>query len=100
MLFKPIRDFKFYTAKTLKLCTFVAQMSLPLRITIDNRDFSYTILSRLISRDINEIKISLEGQEYILVKDINNEWYAPEAAIHNHKLLKAIIQAIRLRYRI
>lgn len=78
-----------------------APMSLPLRITVDNQDFSYTLLTRIINKETREIKIAIGAEEFTLLKGENDEWYASEASIQdNHQLLQAIIRSIRLRYRI
>ncbi len=76
-------------------------MSLPLRITVDNKDYSYTLLTRIINKETEEIQILIEGEEFTLRKSSNGDWQAAEAAIDdNHQLLHSIIRSIKLRFRL
>lgn len=76
-------------------------MSLPLRITFEGMDYIYTILTKLISKETNEIKISLKGEEFTLYKNQKGEWDALERTISDEPgLIKAIARNIALRYRL
>jgi hypothetical protein len=78
-----------------------AAMSLPMRITFENKDYTYTILSKIINKETKEIKINLEGKELTLVQNQNREWNAVELTVdHNHQLIRAIGKNIALRYRL
>ena len=76
-------------------------MSLPLRITFEQRDYTYTVLTRGINKQTGSIKISLNDQEFTLVRNPNNEWLALEEMIGEHPgLLQAVARNIVLRYRL
>lgn len=76
-------------------------MSLPLRITFDGKDYTYTMLTKLINKDISEIKIRLNDEELTLFKNQKNEWDALERTITDHPgLIKAIARNVALRYRL
>lgn len=76
-------------------------MSLPLRITFEGMDYIYTILTKLISKETNEIKISLKEEEFTLYKNQKGEWDALERTISDEPgLIKAIARNIALRYRL
>jgi len=76
-------------------------MSLPLRITVDDRDYTYTVLTRGINKQTESIKISLNEEEFTLVRNQNNAWLALEETIGDHPgLLQAIARNIALRYRL
>ena len=80
---------------------FVVEMSLPLRITFEHSDYTYRVLTTGINRNTNEIKISLSGREFTLVRNNLNEWYAQDATIgDNHDLLKSIGRSVASRYRL
>jgi hypothetical protein len=72
-----------------------------MRITFENKDYSYTVLTKIINNETTEIKISLEGEELTLVQNQNKEWDALERTVgDDHALIKAIAKNIVLRYRI
>ncbi|KQM77880.1 hypothetical protein ASE74_15890 [Pedobacter sp. Leaf216] len=76
-------------------------MSLPMRITFENRDYTYSVLTKNINKDTVEFKISVQGEELTLVRSVNKEWDCPELTVgNNHNLLKAIGKSIALRYRL
>ncbi|RZM22954.1 MAG: hypothetical protein EOO88_27765 [Pedobacter sp.] len=76
-------------------------MSLPLRITFEGKDYTYTILTRKIDRDTSEIRISLEGEELTIARNTHGEWDVSERIISDsHGLLKAIARNLALRYRL
>jgi len=76
-------------------------MTLPLRITFEDNDYTYIVLTKLIDRDTKEIKILLGEQEFTLFKNEHNVWDARERAVEdNAGLLKAIARNVALRYRL
>lgn len=76
-------------------------MSLPLRITFEQQDYSYTVLTRGISKLTESIKINLLDEEFTLVRNQANEWIFLEETIgSNPGLLQAIARNIVLRYRL
>jgi hypothetical protein len=76
-------------------------MSLPLRITYEGKDYTYIILTRIIDRDLAEIRILLNDEEVTIVKDSKGEWDMQERTISDHAgLVKAIARAVGLRYRL
>lgn len=76
-------------------------MSLPLRITFDGKDYTYTMLTKLINKDTSEIKIRLHDEELTLFKNQKNEWDALERTISDQPgLIKAIARNVALRYRL
>lgn len=82
------------------LLTFV-KMSLPLRITFEQQDYTYTVLTKGIDKNTKEIKINLSGQDYTLVRNQQNQWHAQEATIgDNLALLHEVGRMVALRYRL
>lgn len=76
-------------------------MSLPLRITFEGEDYTYTILTKKIDKDTSEIKISLGGEELTISRNTNGEWDVLERSISDtHGLLKSIALNVVLRYRL
>jgi len=76
-------------------------MSLPLRITFEDNDYTYTVLTKLINRDTKEIKILLGERELTLFKNEQNVWDARERTIEDKSdLIKAIARNVALRYRL
>ncbi len=76
-------------------------MSLPLRITFKDSDYTYQVLTTGIGKETMEIKINLSGKEFTLARNQQNEWYAQDATIgDNHELLKAIARSIVSRFRV
>lgn len=76
-------------------------MSLPLRITVNGKDYSYTMLTKNIGRETNEIKIDLEGQELTISRNSLGEWDIMERTIEDEPLLlKEIARNVALRYRL
>ncbi|MGN8055088.1 hypothetical protein ACTJKN_02370 [Pedobacter sp. 22163] len=72
-----------------------------MRITVENKDYTYTVLSKIIDKETKEIKISLQGEELTFVQNQNKEWDALERTIEDdHGLIKAIAKNIALRYRL
>jgi hypothetical protein len=76
-------------------------MSLPLRITFEQKDYTYTVLTRGIDKNTQTIRIQLSGEEFTLMRNPQNEWYALEDSIGDQPgLLGAIGKNIALRYRL
>lgn len=76
-------------------------MSLPLRINFDEKDYTYIIVTKGITKETNTIQISLEGKEYQLACNSKGDWEAVDATVSDHPgLLKAIGRNIKLRYRL
>lgn len=76
-------------------------MSLPLRITFEGKDYTYTILTKLIGQDTKEIKIRLNEEELTLVQNQKKEWQIIERTIADDGgLIEAIGRNITLRYRL
>jgi len=76
-------------------------MSLPLRITFNDHDFVFHVLTKGITKDTREISITLEGKEIHLLLNEKNIWQESNPNVENSpELLKAIGRAIALRYRI
>lgn len=76
-------------------------MSLPMRITFEEKDYSYTVLTKSVTKETNSIQISLNGEEYELVRNLNGDWEAADAtASDQFDLLKAIARNIKHRYRL
>jgi hypothetical protein len=74
-------------------------MSLPIRIHYQGQDYTYKILTRNISKDTQEIKISFNDEEYTLVANTRKEWTIAETCVGDqHELLQAIAKNIVLRY--
>ena len=78
-----------------------ARMSLPLRITFEDNDYTYIVLDKLIDRNTKEIRSLLEERELTLFKNERNEWDARERTIEDKSgLIKAIARNVALRYRL
>lgn len=76
-------------------------MNLPMRINFDDKDYTYIIITKGITKLTTEIQINLHGMEYLLSCNSDGDWYATDATINDHpELLKAIGRNIKLRYRL
>lgn len=76
-------------------------MSLPLRITFEEKDYTYIVLTKSISKDTNLIQIGLNEEQYSLSRNLKGDWDAADATVGDHPgLLKAIGRNIKLRYRL
>ncbi|RBQ07827.1 hypothetical protein [Pedobacter miscanthi] len=72
-----------------------------MRINFENKDYIYNILTKAISKDTIEIKVSLLGEEFTLVRTLDKEWDVFDKTImDNPGLLRAIGKNIALRYRL
>ncbi|MBE8712715.1 hypothetical protein [Sphingobacterium hungaricum] len=76
-------------------------MSLPFRITFEDKDYTYTILSKKIDKDTSEIKISFDGEELTITRNSSGEWDVLERTISDGPdLKKSIARNVALRYRL
>ncbi|WP_256009409.1 hypothetical protein [Desertivirga xinjiangensis] len=75
-------------------------MSLPLRTTFGNRDYTYRILTRVINKETTSIKFSLEEEEFTMEKGGNGNWQIREASLGDYQLLEAVAKSICKRYAI
>lgn len=76
-------------------------MSLPLRITFEEKDYTYIVLTKSITKETSSIRISLSGEEYELSRNLNGIWEVTDATINDKSdLLSAIARNIKLRYRL
>lgn len=76
-------------------------MSLPMRINFDEKDYTYVIITKGITKETNTIHINLNGKEYQLACNSKGDWDAVDATVSDHHgLLKAIGRNIKLRYRL
>lgn len=76
-------------------------MSLPMRITFEEKDYTYIVLTKSITKETNSIQITLNGEQYELVRSLKGDWDAADATINDHLgLMKAIARNIKLRYRL
>lgn len=90
------------------LCTIKAHfqrytctMNLPMRINFDEKDYTYTILTKGITKDTSTIQINLNDKDYQLVCNTKGDWDAIDETVSDHPgLLKAIGRNIKLRYRL
>lgn len=76
-------------------------MNLPLRINFDEKDYTYMIITKGITKETSSIQIKLNDMEYQLVCNVKGDWDAVDATVSdNAGLLKAIGRNIKLRYRL
>lgn len=76
-------------------------MNLQMRITFDEKDYTYIVLTKGITRETNTIRINLKDMEYQLVCNLKGDWDVVDATVNDHpELLKAIGRNIKLRYRL
>jgi len=78
-----------------------AAMSLPLRITFEGQDYTYTMLTKKIDRDTAQFKIELNGDELTIARWAAGSWEVLETTVSDqHGLFKAIARNVALRYRL
>jgi len=76
-------------------------MNLKMRITFDEKDYTYVVLTKGITKQTTAIRISFNDMEYQLASNSKGEWDAVDATVNDHpELLKAIGRNIKLRYRL
>ena len=111
--FEPVHDAKlinkfrqFYPANVIihnknLYWTYIWDMSLPLRITFEEKDYTYIVLTKSITKETSSIRISLGGEEYELTRNLNGIWEVGDTTVNDKPdLLKAIARNIKLRYRL
>lgn len=76
-------------------------MNLPMRINFDEKDYTYTILTKGITKHTTAIHIHLNGVDYHLSCNAKGDWDAVDTTVSDHtELLKAIGRHIKLRYKL
>lgn len=76
-------------------------MNLPMRITFDEKDYTYVVLTKGITKETSTIQINLNDMEYQLACNLKGDWDVVDATVNDHGgLLKAIGRNIKLRYRL
>ncbi|MBB2147494.1 hypothetical protein [Pedobacter gandavensis] len=76
-------------------------MNLRMRITFDEKDYTYIVLTKGITKETTAIQINLNDQEYQLACNLKGDWDVVDAPENDHSgLLKAIGRNIKLRYRL
>ncbi|GAA4308275.1 hypothetical protein GCM10023149_02140 [Mucilaginibacter gynuensis] len=79
---------------------FTADMGLPLRITYNNNDIKFTLLTEKPSTGVGDLEILIDGNTHRL-RRFGNDWAeAGETTLLDSGLVKAIGKAIALRYRL
>ncbi|WP_316794191.1 hypothetical protein [Pedobacter frigoris] len=72
-----------------------------MRINFDERDYTYMIITKGITKETSSILINLNGMEYELVRIEKGDWEAVDVTVSdNSGLIKAIGRNIKLRYRL
>ena len=72
-----------------------------MRINLDEKDYTYIIITTGITKETSVIQINLDGMEYQLVCNAKGDWDVVDATIKDRpELLKAIGRNIKLRYRL
>ncbi len=80
---------------------YTCNMHLPMRINFDERDYTYMIITKGITKETSSILINLNGMEYELVRIEKGDWEAVDVTVSdNSGLIKAIGRNIKLRYRL
>ncbi|QIL37930.1 hypothetical protein G7074_00695 [Pedobacter sp. HDW13] len=76
-------------------------MSLPMRITFEENDYTYTVVTKGITKETSSIQINLNDKQYELARNLKGDWDAADATVNDIPgLLKAIGRNIKLRYRL
>ncbi len=76
-------------------------MNLQMRITFDDKDYTYFILTKRITRETSVIQINLNDMDYQLACNAKGDWEVVDVTVNDHAgLLKAIGRNIKLRYRL
>jgi hypothetical protein len=76
-------------------------MNLQMRITFDEKDYTYVVLTKGITRETNAIQNSLNNTEYQLICNSKGGWDVDEATVTDQNgLLKTIGRNIKLKYRL
>jgi hypothetical protein len=76
-------------------------MNLPMRINFDEKDYTYMILTKGITKQTSTIHINLNGIDYELACNEKGDWDAVDETVNDQPgLLRAIGRNIKLRYRL
>ncbi|WP_316751632.1 hypothetical protein [Pedobacter gandavensis] len=76
-------------------------MNLQMRITFDEKDYTYVVLTKGITKETSTIQINLNNMEYQLACNSKGDWDVVEGTKEDYPgLLKAIGRNIKLRYRL
>jgi len=76
-------------------------MNLQMRITFEEKDYTYVVLTKGITKETTAIRINLNDIEYQLNCNTKGDWDVVDATVNDHLgLLKAIGRNIKLRYRL
>lgn len=98
-----IYEIKFIGLSTIKahFQRYTCNMNLPMRINFDEKDYTYMILMKGITKETSTIHINLNGTDYQFVCNVKGDWDVVDATVNDHPgLLKAIGRNIKLRYRL
>ncbi|MFC4197474.1 hypothetical protein ACFOUY_12280 [Pedobacter jamesrossensis] len=72
-----------------------------MRITYQEIDHSYKVMTKVINEHTQEIKINLDGEELTLKQNEKREWDVIEQTVGDELgLIKAVIRSVILRYRL
>jgi hypothetical protein len=76
-------------------------MGLPLRITFDDKDYTYQILNtNLINKDTTELEIIFNGEKVELVMDNKKTWVQKDQTnTIDPELIQALGRSVSLRLR-
>ncbi|MDB5156549.1 MAG: hypothetical protein JWR50_1256 [Mucilaginibacter sp.] len=76
-------------------------MGLPLRITFDDKDYTYQILNtNLINKDTTELEIIFNGEKVELVMDNKKTWVQKDQGnTIDPELIQALGRSVSLRLR-
>lgn len=76
-------------------------MNLQMRITFEDKDYTYVILTKNITKETSALHIKLNELDYQLVCNAKGDWEAVDTNISDQPgLIKAIGRNIKLRYRL
>ncbi|WEK20392.1 MAG: hypothetical protein P0Y49_04475 [Candidatus Pedobacter colombiensis] len=80
---------------------YTCNMYLPMRIIFNEKDCTYLIITKGITKETSAIHIKLNDTEYQLLCNAKGDWDAVDATVSDHSgLLKAIGRNIKLRYQL
>ncbi|WP_316814375.1 hypothetical protein [Pedobacter heparinus] len=58
-------------------------ISLPSRITFEEKDYTYIFLTKSIKKETDSIRINLNGEEYELNHRLKGEWSTADGTVNN-----------------
>lgn len=75
-------------------------MGLPMRITFNDKDYTYQILnSNLINQNTTELEIIFNGEKVALVMDSKKTWVEKDHQSLDPELIQALGRSVSLRLR-